>query len=158
MTSPLPRLVGLTWYWLEAASLRASVAILASIFLMTGAARGPEAPIIQTAFTERVLPAAPPVTNAPVTNATENEPLQEPAAAEPAETRSDDDRITDPGTVASHAMPSSAPTPDPEMGEVNQYLWAVYQRTTVKSDGSGDFTWKDVAAAARLGMTLGDYV
>src|SRR5580704_11148402 len=153
MTSPLPRLVGLTWHWMEAASLRASVAILASIFLMTGAARGTEAPIIQTAFTERVLPAAP-----PVTNATENEPLQEPAAAEPAETRSDDDRITDPGTVASHAMPSSAPTPDPEMGEVNQYLWAVYQRTTVKSDGSGDFTWKDVAAAARLGMTLGDYV
>jgi hypothetical protein len=44
------------------------------------------------------------------------------------------------------------------MDEVNQYLWAVYERTTTKQDGSGDFTWKDVAAAARLGMTLGDYV
>jgi hypothetical protein len=44
------------------------------------------------------------------------------------------------------------------MEEVNQYLWGVYERTTVKRDGSGDFTWKDVAAAARLGVTLGDYV
>jgi hypothetical protein len=60
--------------------------------------------------------------------------------------------------VASHGMPSEAPTPDPEMDEVNQYLWGVYQRSAVKRDGSGDFTWKDVAAAARLGMTLGDYV
>jgi hypothetical protein len=44
------------------------------------------------------------------------------------------------------------------MDEVNRYLWAVYGRTTTKRDGSGDFTWKDVAAAARLGITLGDYV
>jgi hypothetical protein len=44
------------------------------------------------------------------------------------------------------------------MDEVNQYLWAVYERSTIKRDGTGDFTWKDIAAAARLGMTLGDYV
>jgi len=61
-------------------------------------------------------------------------------------------------SVASHDMPSGAPTPEPEMDEVNQYLWGVYERSAVKRDGSGDFTWKDVAAAARLGMTLGDYV
>jgi hypothetical protein len=44
------------------------------------------------------------------------------------------------------------------MDEVNQYLWNVYERTEIKQDGSGDFTWKDIAAAARLGMSLGDYV
>jgi hypothetical protein len=44
------------------------------------------------------------------------------------------------------------------MDEVNQYLWNVYQRTEKKRDGSGDFTWKDIAAAERLGMSLGDYV
>ena len=60
--------------------------------------------------------------------------------------------------TASHMIPSSAPTPEPTLEEVNQYLWAVYERTTIKRDGSGDFTWKDVAAAARLGMSRGDYV
>jgi hypothetical protein len=59
---------------------------------------------------------------------------------------------------ASRALPSDAPTRDPKMEDVNQYLWDVYERSTTKRDGSGDFTWKDVAAAARLGMTLGDYV
>ncbi len=44
------------------------------------------------------------------------------------------------------------------MEEVNQYLWTVYERSAIKRDGSGDFTWKDVTAAARLGMSLGDYV
>jgi hypothetical protein len=61
-------------------------------------------------------------------------------------------------SLASHFVPSAAPTPDPGMDEVNQYLWKVYQRTVRKHDGSGDFTWKDVAAAAHLGMSLGDYV
>jgi hypothetical protein len=60
--------------------------------------------------------------------------------------------------VAPRDLPSDAPTPEPEMDEVNQYLWGVYERSTVKRDGSGDFTWKDAASAARLGMTLGDYV
>jgi hypothetical protein len=62
-----------------------------------------------------------------------------------------------PGT-SSHPMPSSAPTPEPEMDEVNQYLWDVYQRSPIKHDGSGDFTWKDITAAARLGISQGDYV
>lgn len=59
---------------------------------------------------------------------------------------------------ASRAVPSPAPTPEPDMDEVNQYLWGVYQRTETKRDGSGDFTWKDVAAAARMSLSLGDYV
>jgi hypothetical protein len=42
--------------------------------------------------------------------------------------------------------------------EVSQYLWEVYQRLPQKKDGSGDFTWKDPAAAKRVGMTLAKYV
>jgi hypothetical protein len=44
------------------------------------------------------------------------------------------------------------------MEEVDEYLWEVYQRTAVKSDSSGDFTWKDMAAAKRAGMSIQDYV
>jgi hypothetical protein len=88
---------------------------------------------------------------APVASAVPGEtpPQEEPAAGAGA---------TEPERVASHGVPSAAPTPDQEMEEVNAYLWSVYQRTTTKHDGSGDFTWKDVAAAARLGISLGDYV
>jgi hypothetical protein len=41
---------------------------------------------------------------------------------------------------------------------VDQYLWEVYQRKPVKSDSTGDFTWKDQAAAKRLGVSLRSYV
>jgi hypothetical protein len=41
---------------------------------------------------------------------------------------------------------------------VDQYLWEVYQRKPIKSDSTGDFTWKDPAAARRLGMSLKAYV
>ena len=51
---------------------------------------------------------------------------------------------------AAHA----APTPD----EVNAYLWEVYQRQPTKKDRGGDFTWKDPAAAKRVGKTLQAYV
>jgi len=42
--------------------------------------------------------------------------------------------------------------------EVSRYLWEVYQRSPTKKDGSGDFTWKDPAAAERVGMSLAKYV
>jgi hypothetical protein len=42
--------------------------------------------------------------------------------------------------------------------EVDQYLWAVYERSPTKQDSTGDFTWKDAAAAAHLGMSLKTYV
>ncbi len=42
--------------------------------------------------------------------------------------------------------------------EVQQYLWEVYERMPTKKDGSGDFTWKDPAAAKRIGMSLPKYV
>src|SRR5712692_6086932 len=44
------------------------------------------------------------------------------------------------------------------MEDVDQYLWEVYQRSPIKKDGSGDFTWKDPAAAKRVNMSLPDYV
>jgi hypothetical protein len=47
---------------------------------------------------------------------------------------------------------------EPNMDDVDQYLWEVYQRAPTKSDHSGDFTWKDPAAANRMGMSLPEYV
>jgi len=44
------------------------------------------------------------------------------------------------------------------MNEVDDYLWEVYQRSPTKRDRGGDFTWKDPAAAARVGKTLQAYV
>jgi hypothetical protein len=74
-----------------------------------------------------------------------------PASAKPAEAK-----------IASVA--SAAPTEPPvkravsPQDEVDDYLWEVYQRSPVKKDGSGDFTWKDPAAAKRVKMSLKDYV
>jgi len=44
------------------------------------------------------------------------------------------------------------------LGPVDQYLWEVYQRKPIKSDATGNFTWKDSAAAKRLGLSLKAYV
>jgi hypothetical protein len=44
------------------------------------------------------------------------------------------------------------------MDDVDRYLWEVYQRAPTKRDHSGDFTWKDPAAANRMGMSLPEYV
>ena len=44
------------------------------------------------------------------------------------------------------------------LDEIDDYLWEVYQRAPVKKDSSGDFTWKDPAAANRMGLALQDYV
>jgi hypothetical protein len=40
---------------------------------------------------------------------------------------------------------------------VKDYLWEVYQRSTVKKDGSGEFTWKDIDAAKHAGLSMQDY-
>jgi len=42
--------------------------------------------------------------------------------------------------------------------QVDGYLWDVYQRVPTKKDGTGDFTWKDPAAAKHMGLPLKDYV
>jgi len=44
------------------------------------------------------------------------------------------------------------------LDEIDDYLWEVYQRAPTKKDSSGDFTWKDPAAANRMGLALQDYV
>jgi hypothetical protein len=46
----------------------------------------------------------------------------------------------------------------PTMHEVDDYLWEVYQRAPTKRDGSGDFTWKDPAAAKHFGLPMPAYV
>jgi hypothetical protein len=120
------------------------------MFLITSPARDPEVSITHVASIEPVLALAQPATK----QAREDEPAIDPG---PDEGGAPVQSAADPESTASHATPSPAPTPDSEMDEVNRYLWAVYERTTTKRDGSGDFTWKDIAAAARLGITLGDY-
>ncbi|HEY7248329.1 MAG TPA: hypothetical protein VH678_31080 [Xanthobacteraceae bacterium] len=45
----------------------------------------------------------------------------------------------------------------PNMDEVDKYLWEVYQRQPTKRDHSGDFTWKDPAAAKRMGLSVPEY-
>src|SRR5438128_3597598 len=44
------------------------------------------------------------------------------------------------------------------LDEIDDYLWEVYQRSPIKKDSSGDFTWKDPTAANRMGLALQDYV
>ncbi len=44
------------------------------------------------------------------------------------------------------------------MDVVDNYLWDVYEREPIKKDNSGDFTWKDPAAAKRMHISLKDYV
>jgi len=44
------------------------------------------------------------------------------------------------------------------MDQVDDYLWEVYQRAPIKKDGTGDFTWKDPAAAKQMNLSLRDYV
>jgi hypothetical protein len=49
-------------------------------------------------------------------------------------------------------------TAKPIRDQVIEYLWDVYQRSPEKRDGRGDFTWKDQAAAERMGVSVQDYV
>jgi hypothetical protein len=98
-------------------------------------------------FTERwelTLPEA-----APATIPTPNET---PVVEVPAEAT----RLAPPDKVVAPAPPRRprVSISDP----VDRYLWEVYLRKPVKSDSTGDFTWKDPAAAKRLGMSLKAYV
>jgi hypothetical protein len=47
---------------------------------------------------------------------------------------------------------------EPDMEQVDRYLWQVYQRKPTKRDHSGDLSWKDPAAAKRMGMSVPEYV
>jgi hypothetical protein len=61
-------------------------------------------------------------------------------------------------SVAPEALPPPPKRAKGPMEEVDDYLWEVYQRAPSKKDGAGDFTWKDPAAAKRLGMPMPTYV
>jgi hypothetical protein len=50
---------------------------------------------------------------------------------------------------------ASVPVPT---DEVRAYLWNVYKRSPAKADGHGDFTRKDITAAARIGLSVEEYV
>ncbi len=131
----------------------------AALFWLTSSAIDPEPAglrIPPAARTSAVDPPAP--------GTAREEPPPGPSAIEsPGDPRSDD-WLPPPsaGSViadtASHVIASPAPTPEPTFDAVNQLLWNAYERSPIKRDGSGDFTWKDVTAAERLGMSRGDYV
>jgi hypothetical protein len=81
--------------------------------------------------------------------AAENATSAEPETAKPAEPESV--KPLEPETVA--ARPQVR-----RVGEVDGYLWSVYQRSGTKVDSHGDFTWKDAAAAARIDLSIQVYV
>ena len=58
----------------------------------------------------------------------------------------------DQGSIPPHKRTGSV------MDQVDDYLWQVYQRVPVKKDGTGDFSWKDPAAAKHAGLAMQDYV
>ncbi len=90
--------------------------------------------------------------------AAESTPLVEPLKPRPAqvEVPAAAARIAPPARKA-EAAPKPKPPVDP-MAAVDDYLWHVYMRQPVKKDNSGDFTWKDPAAAKRMHLNLKDYV
>jgi hypothetical protein len=67
-------------------------------------------------------------------------------------------RAAPPARAAIIGLPAPKRTAATVQDTVDQYLWEVYQRKPVKSDSTGDFTWKDQAAAKRLGLSLRSYV
>jgi hypothetical protein len=63
--------------------------------------------------------------------------------------------------VAAAVAVEIAPKERPAAGtmqEVDEYLWEVYRRSPIKRDSTGDFTWKDPAAAQRFGVSMPAYV
>jgi len=68
---------------------------------------------------------------------------------------------TQPTLSATQPTPNAAEATAPgarRVNEIDEYLWSVYQRSGTKRDSTGDFTWKDEAAAARLGLLTKEYV
>src|SRR5262245_23752256 len=55
-------------------------------------------------------------------------------------------------------LPAPKPGTASVMNVVDDYLWEVYQRQPVKKDSTGDFSWKDPAAAKRMRLALQEYV
>ncbi len=95
--------------------------------------------------------------DAPVIEATLASPApSEPSEAAPAPAPEHTASIAPDGSPKLETTPAKRAVSPTE--EVDAYLWEVYQRMPVKKDGSGDFTWKDPAAAKRMNMSLQTYV
>jgi hypothetical protein len=77
---------------------------------------------------------------------------------EPVAEPDDEPLPADGAQVRSQAQVPSTSGEAPPSDPVAQYLWSVYQRSAAKHDSDGDFTWKDAAAAARMGLSMPDYV
>jgi hypothetical protein len=90
---------------------------------------------------------AQPTPNAAQATPNPTEPIPNAAEAAPNATR--------PTPKAAQATAPAARRP---VNEIDEYLWSVYQRSGTKRDSTGDFTWKDEAAAARLGLVTKEYV
>jgi hypothetical protein len=81
-----------------------------------------------------------------------------------AEVKKERDRCREEESTAGSSSPTepasqpAAASPSAPVDEVKAYLWSVYQRSPTKVDGHGDFTWKDVSAAGRSGLSVEDYV
>ena len=81
-----------------------------------------------------------------------------------AEVEKERDRCREEESAAGSASPTrpvsqpDAASPSAPVDEVKAYLWSEYQRTPTKVDVHGDFTWKDLSAAGRLGLSVEDYV
>jgi hypothetical protein len=91
--------------------------------------------------------------------AAESTPIVEPSRPRPAQVDvpAEAARIKPQERKIEAAAPKPKPPVNP-MDAVDDYLWQVYMRAPVKKDGTGDFTWKDPAAAKRMHLTLKDYV
>jgi hypothetical protein len=87
-----------------------------------------------------------PAPNAAEATPNPTEPTPDAAQATP--------RATEPPPRAAQATAPGAR----RVNEIDEYLWSVYQRSGTKRDSTGDFTWKDEAAAARLGLLTKEYV
>jgi hypothetical protein len=66
--------------------------------------------------------------------------------------------VQEPPAASEAARPVTRNGSTVRLDEVDDYLWEVYRRLPVKRDSSGDFSWKDPAAAKRIGLSLEDYV
>jgi hypothetical protein len=62
------------------------------------------------------------------------------------------------GLVGLAPKAADVPRKQSIMDQVDDYLWEVDRRIPTKKDGTGDFTWKDPAAAKHMHLALKDYV
>jgi hypothetical protein len=135
-----------TWHLLRARRCLQAVSamLLASVFVLSSSSSINDASVPARASTPNfaMVPTAgsvPPDVQTPA----------EPERANPAEP--DSAKPLQPGIPA--AMPRIR-----RVDEVDRYLSSVYQRSDTKLDSHGDFTWKDAAAAARLDLSVQEYV